>query len=101
MALPGTREAHVARDLAARRPEPILERNSDAVNPEARCRAGRPCLEGSKSRDRLSERLAWPAFLAVSGGPTKASVGARGSTHANIDQADHHRARGRGRCLSG
>ena len=32
----------------------ILERNSDAMNPEARCCADRPCLEGSKSRDRLS-----------------------------------------------
>jgi len=25
-----------------------------AMNPEARCRAGHPCLEGSKSRNRLS-----------------------------------------------
>jgi len=31
----------------------ILERNSDAMNPGARCRADRPCLEGSESRDRL------------------------------------------------
>src|SRR5713101_2762383 len=40
----------------------IFERNSDAMNPEARCRADRPCLEGSKSRNRLSELLAWPVF---------------------------------------
>src|SRR5216117_2540637 len=33
---------------------------SDAMNPEARCRAGSPMLRGSKSRDRLSELLAWP-----------------------------------------
>src|SRR6266849_6617989 len=32
----------------------ILERYSDAVNPGARCRAARLCLEGSKSRNRLS-----------------------------------------------
>src|SRR5437667_243417 len=30
------------------------------MNPEARCRAGSPMLRGSKSRDRLSELLAWP-----------------------------------------
>src|SRR5438874_6310789 len=30
------------------------------MNPEARCRVARLCLEGSKSRNRLSERLAWP-----------------------------------------
>src|SRR2546421_5736246 len=36
---------------------------SDAMNPEARCRAGRPCLEGSESRNRLSELLAWPVFF--------------------------------------
>src|SRR5882672_8301068 len=34
------------------------------MNPEARCRAGRPCLEGSKSRNRLSETpLGRPFFL--------------------------------------
>src|SRR5947199_8242114 len=35
----------------------IFERNSDAVNTGARCRAGRQCLEGSESRNRLSEVL--------------------------------------------
>ena len=38
----------------------ILERNSDAMSPEARCHADRPCPEGSKSRNRLSALLAWP-----------------------------------------
>jgi len=38
-------------------------RNSEAVNPEARSRAGRPCVGGSKSRNRLSEGLAWPVFF--------------------------------------
>src|SRR4029077_3501360 len=37
--------------------------NSEAVNPEARSRAGRPCVGGSKSRNRLSEGLAWPGFF--------------------------------------
>src|SRR5256885_2181649 len=36
---------------------------SDAMNPGARCRAGRPCLEGSKSRNRLSDVLARPVLL--------------------------------------
>ena len=31
-----------------------VRRNSEAMNPEARCRTGRPCLEGSESRNRLS-----------------------------------------------
>src|SRR6266511_2142034 len=31
----------------------MLERYSDAMNPEARCRVARLCLEGSKSRNRL------------------------------------------------
>jgi len=31
----------------------IFALNSDAVNPEARDRAGRLCLEGSESRNRL------------------------------------------------
>src|SRR5438093_950476 len=51
------------------------------MNPEARCRAGRPCLEGSKSRNRLSELLAWPVFFLLraarrnqkSGGDMRAS----------------------------
>jgi len=40
-------------NLAARGPVRILKRNSGAMNPEAACRAVRPCLEGSQSRDRL------------------------------------------------
>src|SRR3989442_5462876 len=43
-----------------------VRRNSEAMNPEARCRAGRPCLEGSESRNRLSKLLAWPVFLLAS-----------------------------------
>jgi hypothetical protein len=51
------------RSLAARGQGYILEHHSDAMNPEARCRAARPCLEGSKSRNRLSGVPAWPFFL--------------------------------------
>src|SRR5207247_1719790 len=36
-----------------------LQPGRDAKNPEARCRAGRPCLEGSKSRNRLSRTHAF------------------------------------------
>src|SRR5438132_12210564 len=39
--------------LAGRRPGCTFEPNSDAVIPEARCRAARQCLEGSESRNRL------------------------------------------------
>ena len=49
--------------LASRRPGCILEHNSDAVIPEARCRAARLCLEGSESRNRLSGTPTWPVFL--------------------------------------
>src|SRR6266852_2878460 len=49
--------------LATGGPGSIFEGNSDAVNPGARCRADRLGLEGSKSRNRLSETLAWPAFF--------------------------------------
>src|SRR5690349_5355496 len=38
----------------------IFNPHSDAMNPEARCRADRPGLGGSESRNRLSELLAWP-----------------------------------------
>src|SRR2546430_11680400 len=41
----------------------ILQRYSDALIPEARCRAARLCLEGSKSRNRLSEVPAWPVLF--------------------------------------
>ena len=41
----------------------ILDRYSDALIPEARCRAARVCLEGSKSRNRLSEVPAWPVLF--------------------------------------
>src|SRR3989442_14476234 len=40
--------------LATCGPGSIFEGNSDARNPEARCRVGRQCLEGSESRNRLS-----------------------------------------------
>ncbi len=46
--------------LADRRGVDIFDRNSEAMNPEARCRAGRPCFGGSESRNRLSELRAWP-----------------------------------------
>src|SRR3989442_5338407 len=35
------------------------------MNPGARCRADRPCLEGSESRNRLRDVLAWPVFFLV------------------------------------
>jgi len=41
----------------------IFKHNSDAMNPEARCPADRPCLEGSELRNRLSEALAWSVFF--------------------------------------
>src|SRR5207245_5585622 len=50
-------------DLAVHAAWCILERNSDAVILEVRRRAARPCLEGSKSRNRLSERCAWPVVF--------------------------------------
>src|SRR5438105_2447861 len=50
------------RDLAVRRHGPILRNNSDALNPEAQCRAVRPCLGGSESRNRLSGTPTWPGF---------------------------------------
>src|SRR6266508_3281539 len=47
----------------------MLDVNSDAMNPEARCCAARPCLEGSKSRDRLSGTPTRPVlFLAAANG---------------------------------
>src|SRR5260370_19982099 len=49
--------------LAAHHRRWIFEPNSDATNLEARCRTARPCLEGSESRNRLSETLAWPPFF--------------------------------------
>src|SRR5213592_2442268 len=33
------------------------------MNPGARCGADRLCLEGSESRNRLSDTLAWPVFV--------------------------------------
>src|SRR2546429_9367901 len=57
----------VGRALAVDPIASILQRHSDALIPEARCRAARLCLEGSKSRNRLSEAPAWPVlFLAAS-----------------------------------
>src|SRR2546426_1181393 len=53
------------RPLALEHPLSILQLNSDAMNPEARCRAARQCLEGSESRDRLSELVAWPVSFCV------------------------------------
>src|SRR2546430_13684774 len=52
-------------DLAVHAAWCILERNSDAVILEVRRRAARPCLEGSKSRNRPSERCAWPVVFLV------------------------------------
>jgi len=45
----------------------MFDGNSDAMNLEARFRAGRPCLEGSKSRNRLSKPHARPVFCARCG----------------------------------
>src|SRR5882762_11957070 len=53
-------------ELAVHRGRRILERNSDAVILEVRRRLARPCLEGSKSRNRLSETCAWPVLFWVS-----------------------------------
>jgi len=50
--IPGVRRRQTR--LATERLESILDRNSDAMSPGARCCAGRPCLEGSESRNRLS-----------------------------------------------
>src|SRR5439155_26723745 len=52
--LPKEQICDVVPDLAAERHRRILERNSDAMIPGARCRAARPCPEGSESRNRLS-----------------------------------------------
>ena len=49
----------------------IFERNSDAMNLGARCRAVRPCLEGSKSRDRLSGTPTPPVHFLCSGRDAK------------------------------
>src|SRR2546430_3676853 len=56
------------RDLAVRRHEPILRNKSDALNPEAQCRAVRPCVGGSESRNRLSGTPTWPGFAFVVSG---------------------------------
>src|SRR5437667_9839098 len=53
----------VGRALAVDPIASILQRYSDALIPEARCRAARLCLEGSKSRNRLSEVPAWPVLF--------------------------------------
>src|SRR2546423_14963184 len=58
--------AAFSRSLARRPMDRILKRNSEAINPEARCRAGRPCLEASKSRDRLSGLPTWPVVFVAS-----------------------------------
>jgi len=53
-------------DLAVARHGRILRNNSDALNPEARCRVARPWLGGSKSRNRLSGTPTWPVLLSRS-----------------------------------
>ena len=60
------------RYLAARRPGRILEQNSDAMNPGARSRAARQCLEGSKSRNRLSGETHAAGFFALRRGSPEA-----------------------------
>src|SRR5437667_99002 len=55
--------------------QPACSSHSGAMNPEARCRAGRPCLRGSKSRNRLSALLAWPVSLcSLTGAPYAKSL---------------------------
>src|SRR2546428_246344 len=46
-----------------------LQRNSGAVILEVPRRAARPCLERSKSRNRLSETCAWSVFFIASAPP--------------------------------
>jgi len=45
-----------------RLPRQRIDRNSDAMNPEVRCRADRLC-RGERIANRLSESLAWPVFF--------------------------------------
>ena len=56
-------EDYIERAMVRARRASMLQPNSDAVNPEARCRADRPCLGGSESRNRLSELLVWPVLF--------------------------------------
>jgi hypothetical protein len=44
-------------------PASMFNATQIATSPEASCRAGRPCLGGSKSRNRVSELLAWPGLF--------------------------------------
>jgi len=56
-----------------------IRTHSDALNPEARCRVVRPCLEGSESRNRLSGVPACPVFLLRPGSRCRAlALPARG-----------------------
>src|SRR2546430_8270922 len=67
-------QAHLPHSRATLATDPlgsILARYSDAMNPEARCRAARLCLEGSKSRNRLSGIPAWSVFFFLSASVTE------------------------------
>src|SRR6266487_1779407 len=52
--------------LAVARDGRILQINSDALNPKARCRAARPCLGGRRSLKRMSGKPTRPVLLSRS-----------------------------------
>src|SRR2546426_4512387 len=59
--------------------------DSDALIPGARCCAGRPCLEGSKSRNRLSENTRLVGFSVAWG-----EQGERGGGHDCEKRGAHY-----------
>ena len=65
--------------------------NSDAMNPEARCRPGRPCRAGSQSRNRLSEILAWPVLCSCvqPAGSVRADPAKPGGAEPRVHPAPH------------
>src|SRR2546426_9818162 len=67
-----------------------VRRNSEAMTPEAGCRAGRPCLEGSESRNRLSEVLAWPApfFCGSAGAAVRQRSGSRADETGDLLESE-------------
>src|SRR6267378_4294805 len=104
---PGAARSSYEADRLALATDPIgsiVHRYSDALIPEARSRAARLCLEGSKSRNRLSEVHAWPVFVLPDKSPydftpaddapgrrTAASKARRGAAWSTRHRADHGR----------
>src|SRR2546427_4004792 len=81
----------VGRALAVDPIASILQRYSDALIPEARCRAARLCLEGSKSRNRLSEVPAWPVlFFAASHGLEQLALDTPSGRHNQFSLGVRH-----------